>query len=263
MDVTNVDLAIVGALGRELDGLYKRLGNKQSLNGTQLPMVSGTLHGKRVMIVQSGIGRARAIEAGKALIRLSQPNAIVVTGFCGAVDLAVRGGDVVLADQIAPLDPQRRDLMPEGKFAAIPSDGSLMRVALQENSSKTKKPATVIRGLLGTALQSVSSVVDKMRLRTMFPSLVAVDMESYWIADVAKTSHIPCLAIRAVSDEAGDRLPAFEQFLDDDGRVKPFAALRHFVSTPKDLALTPKLAARAHRASKNLVEFLDQFIVKV
>jgi adenosylhomocysteine nucleosidase len=61
----------------------------------------------------------------------------------------------------------------------------------------------------------------------------AVDMENTRVRAFAKTSQIPYLGIRAISDAASDTLnPAIARFIDDRGNVKTLALTRELLKNP-------------------------------
>jgi hopanoid-associated phosphorylase len=135
---------------------------------------------------------------------------LVSFGLCGALDPGLEVGDLVLGDAVAdatdchPADPawiQRlRALLPDAKV-----------------------------GRIARAETPVASVADKAELRRA-TGAVAVDMESFPVAKLARWFGAPFVVVRAVSDGADRALPPAAQVgLGADGRPaigRVFASLR-------------------------------------
>ena len=110
--------------------------------------------------------------------------AIAVAGFCGGVDPSLRPGDVVLATELRSAE------------GVLPCPGS---AGLAEPLRDLGLRVTV------GAVHSASSIVgpdERDRLRET--GVLAVDMESYWLALAAEDR--PLAVLRVVVDEAGRRL---------------------------------------------------------
>ncbi|RMF99334.1 MAG: purine phosphorylase, partial [Gammaproteobacteria bacterium] len=64
----------------------------------------------------------------------------------------------------------------------------------------------VVAGPLVSSRSAVGDAVARQRLRERSGAL-AVDMESYWLAQAAAAAGVPLLVLRAVADPAAARLP--------------------------------------------------------
>ena len=115
---------------------------------------------------------------------VSGADAVAVAGFCGAVDHELRAGDVVLADEVRSSD---------GVRACPASD--VLRSALERDG---------LRVHVGAVHSAPHVVGPEQRERLGGGGVVAVDMESYWLADVAGSRL--AAVVRVVVDEAGRRL---------------------------------------------------------
>jgi adenosylhomocysteine nucleosidase len=179
--------------------------------------------GPGVTIRLSGIGAAAAERAAGEL----PPGlrAIVAAGFCGALDPALRVGDLVAADEVVDEATGRR----------FPADPVLLAAA----------PGR--RGTMVSAVRLARTQADRRRLDG-----TAVDMESAALARAAARSGTPFLALRAVTDETRHRLPDLDRVMDAAGRLTPGAGMAHFVLHPRELPALVRLGPASRTAGRSL-----------
>lgn len=137
--------------------------------------VRGAVPGARV--VRAGMGPARARRAAVAL-RASAPAPLAVAGVCGALDDRFAPGAVLVASAL---------LGPEGERVAL--DAEPLRAAL------------VARGIEASAvaIAGVPTVaVGGRRGALLARGALAVDMESFWLAEAA--AERPFAVLRVVLD---------------------------------------------------------------
>jgi adenosylhomocysteine nucleosidase len=191
-----------------------------------------SLAGPGVELVCSGMGAAAAARAAESLLgRAAPPRALVAVGFCGALDPALRAGDLVAAERV----------LDERGGEALPADPALLAAA----------PGR--RGTLVSAVRLVRAPAGRARLRALDGGrALAVDLESAALARAAAAAGVPFLALRAVTDAAGDRLPDLERLVDARGRPRPAALVRHLARRPADLAALARLGLGARKAGAAL-----------
>jgi 4-hydroxy-3-methylbut-2-en-1-yl diphosphate reductase len=171
-------------------------------------------------VVAAGMGPARACAAAEEARGL-EATAVAVAGFCGAVDLALRPGDVVLATELRSDDGTR--LCPGSTLLASP----LRRLGLR-----------VMTGVLWSG-HRILGVAARERLRG--DGVLAVDMESFWLADAAAGR--PLAVVRVVVDEARRRLLHPRTL---PAGLRAFRALRRAASAlPEWAEETPSASSRA------------------
>jgi adenosylhomocysteine nucleosidase len=188
------------------------------------------LSGPDLAIHVSGIGAAAA-ERTAAAVTAQPLRALVSAGFCGALSPELRVGDLVAPDEV-------RDEATGERFAPDPE----MLAA-----------APGARGTLVSARRLARTPADRARLDGL-----AVDLESAALARASLAAGVPFLALRAVTDEAGHRLPDFDRLMDAAGRLTPGAGLLYFLRHPRELAALARLGRAARIAGRALRAGLEQ-----
>ncbi len=167
------------------------------------------------LLVVTGIGMVSAARAATlaahGVIAGVRPSSIVSAGSCGGIPGQVRVGDLVAP--CCSLDWSADSTSIGYEYGQVPghaafheSDDALVDLAVELGA---------IKGYLASANAfAVAESVDLIRER--FPKVIAVDMESAAVSQVASASGIPFLSLRCVSDMCqGDGGAEFDEHLDD------------------------------------------------
>ena len=139
------------------------------------------------LAVRSGLPgiKVRRAGMGRREVELGDADAIGVAGLCGAVDPSLRAGDVVLATELRS---------EEGTAVPCP-DSALLAEPLRRMG---------IRTAIGTVYTASKILGRDERLGLRDEGVIAVDMESAWIAQAADER--PVAILRVVVDTADRRL---------------------------------------------------------
>jgi adenosylhomocysteine nucleosidase len=193
----------------------------------------GTL-GNGNLVTIAGLGAAAA-QGADALVRAGV-KALVSFGFAGGLDPTARAGTVFVPAQV------------------IGSGASF--TTTREWRERLGRALITLSPLIGGKLLSSPRPVDSVAAKAaLFHSTgaAAVDMESIWIAQVARDSGLPFIAVRVVIDTAADRVPAAAASLaGDDGRIKPASMVFAVLRRPRDLVAFVRLAMRYRVAARSL-----------
>lgn len=245
-------LVLIAALRREISHILPLLDSPRSEHDGGCTFTEGTIHGVRVALAETGMGKERALAAAGRLMDRYRTQAALSIGFAGAAVSRLRAGDLVLGEQV---------------HLAPPGNGG------QPGSPATAQPLSADPGLLDaarTALDGAGIPFHQGPILTVAGGLgprakqeagtlaLAVDMESYWVGQAMASRGVAFLAVRAVSDGVGDFLPEYEKFLDGAGNVMPLKATAYFLSRPRHLASTIGLARKSSRASAHLGYFVSR-----
>lgn len=151
---------------------------------------------------------------------------VVSFGLCGALDPAIRVGDLVVGEAVV-----------DGG-QCYPADAAwLERIAAALPAAR--------RGRFVGAARPVASVAEKAELARQ-TGAVAVDMESHVVARLAWTYRAPFVVVRGVSDGARHALPHAAQVgLGPDGRPAAGAVLASLRANPWQIGALIRTALEA------------------
>jgi adenosylhomocysteine nucleosidase len=218
-------VAIVAALEREVRALVKEWRvNEKASDGRRFRFFEKD----DSVVVCGGIGAEAARRAAEAVIAIYAPKLIYSAGFAGALDPALKVGDVV----------RPRRVINAG-------DGSSTNLDQGE-------------GVLVT-FGSIASREQKAKLRDSFGAR-AVDMEAAAVARAAAARGIGFAVVKVISDEFDFSFPCMERFIDSCGQFRAgrfawFTALRPWL-WPQ----VARLAWNGNRASLALCRSLRTMI---
>jgi adenosylhomocysteine nucleosidase len=248
-------IAIVAALQAELSALERRARARRCPSPSWPPISEGTLAGKQVLLVRTGMGCARAREATAVLIKRHNPEAILSIGFAGSVVSGLRAAQLVIANQVYALEgsPPGEPLAASNGLACDPA---LVKLAL---AAAQKRRLTFREGASLTVPDVVHRPEVRQRIGDSLP-VEMVEMESYWVGRVAADQGIPFLVARAIVDEVDDRLPDLPNVIDEAGAVVRGRAFRQILSRPREMPGLIRLAVSARRASQTLAVFAEAFV---
>jgi hopanoid-associated phosphorylase len=190
------------------------------------------LRGVQVTIVCSGArpGRARA-EAR----RLLAEGAAGLMSFGLAAGLApeLRPGDLVVADAVS---------LPQGQRLSTDAAWRDRLLAALARAGIAAQVGTV------AGIERLLVTPDQKRAVRAATDALAADMESHAVAEQAGAAGKPFLVVRAISDAAGQTLPAIARsFLGPEGQIRP-APLVRALARPSELAALLRLGLDTRRA---------------
>jgi len=226
---------IVSAMTEELAVLRARLSGATSL---PLPgggpgareVVSGRLGGHGVLLAATGDGARNARQGIAALLAALPVRDVLVLGISGALSADLREGDVVVANQV----------LDEAAGASSPVTAPATSVEAIARASGAR-PAAVV-----TARHIADSVAEKRRLASLANAPTAVvDLETSGYVAAARDAGLPWMVLRAVSDTAGEALPALlNRARDEGGAVRRGSVVRGLFGDPGALPALLSLRRR-------------------
>lgn len=174
-----------------------------------------TFGDRAVALVTSGISTVNAAHAATvAITRYGTGIPIISAGSAGGLSADCRIGDVIISTDVINLDADVRAFgYALGQVPRMP-ETYLSDAALAEALFTGDHGQPVARGRIGSGEKFAVTHVA-LKLREDFPEVVAVDMESVAIAQVAYKYGSPFVAVRAISDIAAPDGTEFLTHIDD------------------------------------------------
>lgn len=189
---------------------------------------AGKLNGNEVLLAAHGAGWNRAAAAVDAASGCFRADAVVSTGFCGALDPQLDIADVVVATSITPCG---------AKTAVLP------------------RSSEAFSGVIASIDHVAQTATEKKTLYAK--GAIAVEMEAAGVAARAEAGNLPFYCVRAVTDTAGeDMANDFNVALRPDGHFDTMLVFRHALRHPA--ARFPeliRLRRNCERAAQTLGEF--------
>ena len=186
-------LAVVVALGQERRALAGVLEALRAECIDEFRVTRGTLAGRPIHLIQSGIGSARAGRAaGKLLDRLPCVG-VWSLGFAGGLESGLRRGDLVCADRLV------RETGEGGAEGAGPPADRLAAALRTAGLRAHTGPVLTV----GVPLRSAAA----KRSAYARTGAVAVEMEASGVAEAARARGVPWVALKVILDGVEDPLP--------------------------------------------------------
>ena len=228
--------SIVGVLGieREVAAIEARLEGSQEVPVRGYVFRVGTLNGRKVVVGRSGTGKVNAAIAATVLIGHFSPSALFFSGTAGAIDQALRPGDVVIGTGVVQHDVgvltqgdiQRRGLRNavtgEMDPLIVPAPEALLTAARRTmegltlpaiESADGKRTPRIVEGVIVTGDVFMSDAARRDELRSSFGAS-AVEMEGAAMVQVCRQFSVSCLVIRSITDRAdGQAMTNYKQFI--------------------------------------------------
>jgi adenosylhomocysteine nucleosidase len=209
--------------------------------GGPCPVYDWRIGDLAVRVLLTGVGGARVLAAAPALER-SRPDICIAAGLGGGLVPGLRRGTVVVAREVL-----------DGRGRAFQGDAALAARA----EACGARP-------VGALVSADRVLVRAGEKAVMAATADVVDMETFSIFSVADRIRVPALAVRAISDEAGEDLPFdFNRLLDAQGRLRYGRLAAQLASRPHRLGRLVRLGRASARAADALARFLDRYVERL
>ena len=246
-------LAIVADMRRDIDRLLKNERFKETEREGHLRFyTSGGV--PNVVVATGGFGEDSAAQSVGELIRRFNPEIVVSAGFASAGAPNLRTGDIVVCDRI---------LAPDGPAYSWRASNSLeieTDQAVIEEIHRWLSASDIDFDIGGCVAlpQLVTNPPMKEWLGKTFHAL-AIDMNSYWVAEAVRATRRPCIPVRVVMDSMEREIsaPIFET-LRCPMPSRFTQSARYVAPNPTRLFRVVRLAAQARAARKSLAQFLHR-----
>jgi len=174
---------------------------------------------------------------------------VLSLGYGGGMVRELRSGDLIIVREISLGNYQ------DGE-GILKSSGNLVELAVRAMKNYGS-PIFLGRGL--TVDHLVTRTEEKVNLHEISGAEV-LDMESYYISEIATYQKIPILIVRVISDTVDENIPPLDQFLDPSGALLWSPMIQYYLSNPKNVLDLPEFARHTYHANKNLTVFFRVFV---
>ena len=212
-------IGIIGAMEEEVAVLKQEMNIEETVDYSSMRFCKGTLCGKNVVIVRSGIGKVNAAICAQVLVDRFNVDILINTGIAGSLDAAIDIGDMVISTDLVEHDMDATIFgdplgqVPRMDTFSFPAAASLIEKAVAANEEANPDIKT-FTGRIVSGDQFVSAAEVKEKLVKNFGGK-CTEMEGAAIAHAAYLNKISCVIIRAISDKADNSAtmdyPTFEK----------------------------------------------------
>lgn len=221
-------ILILAAMDKEislLSSIFNETPEEKNDNGQKI--LKGHIGKNEAIIAKCGIGKVNAAVNCQKLIEKFSPQLILNSGVAGGAGIPV--GSVLIGERIAYHDVWCGPSTPYGEADGFPlffeSDSYLV------NKFKEILPEkSFYCGLICSGDKFITTADEIKFIRSHFPDVMAVDMESAAIAQVSMMFSIPFLILRVVSDTPGEgeNISQYKNFWEEAPR-KTFSVVRQLI----------------------------------
>ncbi len=194
-------ILILAAMEKELQLLASLLENHDIRHIVGIELHHGDLSGHEIFVARCGIGKVNSAIGAYKCCMVIKPDLVVNSGVAGGAGLPV--GTLLIPDRVAYHDvwcgPGTEYGEAEGYPLFMRPDKNILEKASQLTGEKIK-----VGGLICSGDKFISTPEEIAFIRSHFPDVNAVDMESASIAQTCMTMEIPFAIIRMVSDTPGE-----------------------------------------------------------
>lgn len=212
-------IGIIGAMDIEVDRLKADMKVEKRCRKAGMEFCEGTLGGKPVVVVRSGIGKVNAAVCTQILIDDFGVDMVINTGIAGSLNAKIGIGDIVISTDVVHHDMDAVNFgyplgqIPQMEVFSFAADEGLAETA-RRVCRKVNPEIRVFRGRIVSGDQFIADQSVKNRIEEQFHGL-CTEMEGAAVAQVSYLNQVPFVIVRAISDKADDDAsmdyPTFER----------------------------------------------------
>ena len=221
-------IGIIGAMKEEVAILKGIIEDQTVEKVMHVEFTRGMLHGKEVVLLESGIGKVNVAVATTLLLEKFDIDVVINTGSAGGVKTDAEVGDVVISESVAYHDVDVTGFGYEwGQVPGLPAVfESDMDLVSKVEEVLGKVGIRYFSGQIVTGDAFVNRPEQMVRIKENFGNAVALEMEAAAVAQVCHIANIPFVVVRALSDIAGKESEvSFDEFLPKAALVSSWMVL--------------------------------------
>lgn len=197
-------IAVVAAMDKEVELIRNLMTSLRKNEESGFVFFEGTLGGRNIVLMQSGIGKVNAACGVLELIKRYHPAAILSSGVAGGLDAGGKPGDIIIGKETVYHDVWCGDGNEYGQVQGLPArfaaDEKLYRAACKMQTDGKR----IFNGLICSGDKFITSEKERCEIKKHFPEALAADMESCAAAQTCYLYAVPFLSLRIISDTPGN-----------------------------------------------------------
>ena len=190
-------ILILAAMDKEINLLLNLLEDSKNIEVEGIEVWEGNIHPHRVLLSKCGIGKVNAALNSHKIIEYSKPDLVINSGVAGGAGIPI--GTVLVADKVAYHDVWCGPGTIYGQ-----ADGFPLFMMPSSRILEISRNMDCSRGLICSGDKFISTPEQIAFIRSKFPEVKAVDMESAAIAQTCIFNQVEFAIIRVVSDTPGE-----------------------------------------------------------
>ncbi|MDE7147175.1 MAG: 5'-methylthioadenosine/adenosylhomocysteine nucleosidase [Duncaniella sp.] len=218
-------IGIIVAMSKELAMILPLLSEATVETRGAVTLHRGRIGGNDIAVMQCGIGKVNAAIGAVSLIDAFSPDLVINTGVAAGAGVDIRVMDIVVADSLA-----HHDFWCIGEeWGHVPGCPRLFPAEVPAVAEKSGAK----KGLIASGELFISRKEEIDSIRSHFPEVKAVDMESAAIAQACCLRQVPFMCLRVISDSpwtSHDNSSQYEDFW-TEAPQKSFAAVSEILAS--------------------------------
>ncbi len=250
-------IAVFFALSQEIAALKPHVNILKKIRHAHAVFYQAEFYGFPITLIQTGIGK-NVSEVIHQLSKYTRIQFMISSGFAGSVNPKVGVGDLIIG---------KRVLYSSGEVSGkeiridstLPCDTSAVELAVALSDTDFLK-------LHCGDILSVDKIIRLSSLKRYIgnqTTAIAVDMESFAIAERANAMGIPFIAVRAISDGVDEDMEISENMVTMGGSVNISVTARYVLKKPHHIPYLNRLRKQTKLATHTLSLFFPNFITQI
>lgn len=224
-------IALISAMEKERQLILPLIEDIREEKLEGLKIFCGKLFSHDIIVAKCGIGKVNSAINTYKIIEKFHPDLLINTGVAGGASFNTKIGDLLVADYVAYHDvwcgPGTEYGVADGMDVFMECDSKVISCAHKLFDGKR-----LLVGLICSGDKFITSEREILKIRSNFPEVLAVDMESASIGQVCMMEGVPFNIIRVVSDTpgSGDNLEDYKNFW-TEAPEKTFNAVKEIIKS--------------------------------
>lgn len=206
-------ILIVSAMDKEKELIVPMISNPIEEDIRGVVVVRGKINNNEIALMKCGIGKVNSAINTFKVVSEFRPDLLINSGVAGGASLNVRRGDILVADYVAYHDvwcgPGTEPGAADGLDVFMECDQKIIDIAHKLLDGKKLQV-----GLICSGDKFITEKSEITEIQSLFPEVLAVDMESASIGQVCVLEGIKFNIIRIISDTpgSGDNIDDYKNF---------------------------------------------------